>query len=125
MARHMIVCRTTLRAPSMDAYTIISTKIAITKWRDHAFRVARPYAIEAIRQRITATRGAAICNHSERVTFSPPMRCGPMSRIASANRGKHSCGCERGEPAKDSNTQGLLHFDAFSLLSTKFVAVEL
>jgi len=84
MARHIIVCRSTFSEPSADAYTIISTNMAITKWRDHALRVAKPYAIEAIRQPITAMSGAAICNHSERVTFSPPMRCGPMSRIASA-----------------------------------------
>src|SRR5262245_5448040 len=42
------------------------------------------HEIEAIRQPITATSGAEICNHSERVTLSPPMRCGPMSKIASA-----------------------------------------
>ena len=84
MARHIIEYRSRFNAPSADAYMIISTNIAITRWRDQALRAARPYAIEAIRQPITATSGAAICNHSERVTVSPPMRCGPMSRIASA-----------------------------------------
>ena len=84
MARHIIVYRSTFSEPNADAYTIISTNIAITKWRDHALRAAKPYAIEAIRQPITATSGAAMCNHSKRVTFSPPMRCGPISRIASA-----------------------------------------
>ena len=109
MARHIIVCRSTFSAPSADPYAIISMNIAITRWRDHTLRAARPYAIEAIRQPITATSGAAICNHSERVTFSPPIRCGPMSKIASRDRDKHSCGCERREPAQDSNGQGLLH----------------
>jgi hypothetical protein len=27
--------------------------------------------------------GAAMCNHSLRATRSPPIKCGPMSRIAS------------------------------------------
>ena len=58
MARHIIVCRSTFSAPSADAYTIISTNIAITRWRDHALRAARPHAIEAIRQPITATSEA-------------------------------------------------------------------
>jgi len=84
MARHIIVCRSTFSEPSADAYTIISTNIAITRWRDQALCAAKPYEIEAIRQPTSATSGAAMCNHSERVTFSPPMRCGPMSRIASA-----------------------------------------
>ena len=72
MARHMIVCRSTLSAPSADAYTIIKTNIATTKWRDHTLRATRPYAIEAIRQPITATSGAAMCNHSERILFRRP-----------------------------------------------------
>ena len=84
MARHIIVCRSAFTAPSADAYTITSTNVPITRWRDHALRAARPYAIDAIKQHIIATSGAAICNHSERVTFLPPIKCGPMSRIASA-----------------------------------------
>ena len=32
---------------------------------------------------MTATIGAAMCNHSLRATRSPPTMCGPMSRIAS------------------------------------------
>src|SRR6266487_1013993 len=39
--------------------------------------------MQAIKTPITATSGAAMCSHSSRVTRSPPMMCGPMSRIAS------------------------------------------
>ena len=111
MARHMIACRSTFSAPSADAYTIISTNIAITRWRDHALRAAKPYAIEAIRQPITATSGAAICNHSERRHFFAAHEVRPDVENRERDRDKHSCGCERREPAQDSNAQGLLHLN--------------
>ena len=105
MARHIIVCRSTLNAPSADAYTIINTNIAITRWRDRAFR---PYAIEAIRQPITATSGAAICNdRASHFLATKEVRTDVENR--ERDRDKHSCGCECCEPTQDSNAQGLLH----------------
>jgi len=99
MARHIIVFRSTFSAPSADAYRIISTNIAITRWRDQTLRVARPYAIGAIRQPITATSGAAICNHSERVTFSTAHEVRPEVENRKRDRDKHSCGGDPCEPA--------------------------
>ena len=85
MARLIIVCRSTLSAPSADAYTIISTNIVITKWRDHALRAAKPYPIKAIRQpHHRNERGGDVRPFQVSHFFAAPMRCGPMGRIASA-----------------------------------------
>ena len=109
MARHIIVCRSTFSPPSADAYTIISTNIAITRCRDHALRAARPYAIEAHQ---------AADHRDERSGNMQPFRAShffvahevrPDVENRERDRDQHSCGCERREPAQESNGQGLLH----------------
>ena len=111
MARHMIVCRSTFSAPSADAYTIISTNIAITRWRGHALHAARPYAIEAIRQPITATSGAAIRRPFRSSHSFAAHEVRPDVENRESDRSEHSCGCECREPTQDSNAEGLLHLN--------------
>ena len=108
MARHIIVCRSTFSAPSADAYTIISTNIAIARWRDHA-----------LRGKTVRDRGYQAADHrDERSGDMQPFRAShfftahevrPDVENRERDRDKHSCGCERREPTQDSNAQGLLH----------------
>jgi hypothetical protein len=114
MACHIIVCRSTFSAPSADAYMIISTNTAITRWRDHALRAAdrtrsRPSGSRSPRR--AGRRSATI--PSESLFRAHEVRSDVEHR--ERDRDKHSYGCERCEPAQDSNAQALLHFEPLKM----------
>ncbi|PYK40325.1 MAG: hypothetical protein DME60_08385 [Verrucomicrobia bacterium] len=61
--------------------------------------------MHAIRTPITATNGAAICNHSARVTRSPPINVWPDIENREHDRQVHSDRSKTGKPNENSNQE--------------------